>query len=71
MKWFSTKKFTPPMSTMYKFIVRLHYTPINLYSIKVADFEDGIWVDENWELIEDENHKVTHFCMPDPIEIEE
>jgi hypothetical protein len=63
MKWLSVKK----------------YKPFSQMTVFVLDSNGGlhlgqwIWCDQEW-FCEDrdmENMTITHFCIPDPVEIEE
>ena len=43
----------------------------NFHFLTLGEWSGEEWLDwENKELIEFEQYKVTHFCIPDPIEIE-
>lgn len=72
MKWYSVRKYVPPMQT-----ICLIFTECNYYYVgRLLDNEDpSIWViDHECEEHGSYNEKiagVTHFCIPDPIEIEE
>ncbi len=71
MKWYCVKKHKPYASNQDCFLVRTK-SKIGLFHLQIADYEDGMWVDkESYELIEVDDIEVTHFCIPDPIEIEE
>lgn len=60
MKWYSTKEYKPALNGMY--LVRLKHS-IN-ESYEVASFE---WIDKYFDC----GYEITHFCIPDPIPIEE
>lgn len=61
MKWYSVKKYSPLKGAVY-IITDGDFAYMALYSTS------GEWVDEaNGYVI----GRVTHFCFPDPIEIEE
>jgi len=69
MRWFSTKKYKPS-DFMMDLIIRT--IKGHLYIAHCHDMEtDGSY---QWELQNDEiisALQVTHFCVPDPVEIEE
>lgn len=72
MKWHSINKFKPCCSDTYNILIRLQSISIDSYRLMVAHYEDGRWIDvEDYYEVEDEFHKVTHFYIPEPIEIEE
>jgi hypothetical protein len=74
MKWLSVKKYKPYFACSSIF-VRVEDKDTGHNNICVAYFQDGKWM--NSECDYDEERKewnglnVTHFCIPDPIEIEE
>lgn len=66
MKWYSVKKYKPPFCDMELFVyaggttIKAECCGMSDGSFSFTDVEDDL-------LIKD----VTHFCIPDPIEIEE
>ena len=72
MKWMSVRKFRLPASSIDNVLVRIFSSASSHYRLQVLHYSDNYWVDtEDLEPIEDEFHMVTHFCIPDPLEIEE
>lgn len=72
MKWFSVKKYVPPASSLDNLLVRHFSIGTRTYRLEVAHYYENLWVDTaHLESLEDDNYIVTHFCIPDPIEIEE
>ncbi len=67
MKWYSVKKYKPCTDYGGKYIVRSESSHSLMYFARWEIFPEK-WIDtENQrELLH-----VTHFCIPDPIEIEE
>ena len=79
MKWYSVKKYKPPNDEFLSpILVRTVSNEYNSVKIMLAEY-DGKWMDwENKDPIEEEtsehdgwNRTVTHFCMLEPVEIEE
>lgn len=70
MKWYSVKKYKIPGNSSYIFVAlsveelcvfeMAKYT----YCNKTDDFR---WINEDGEILS----QVTHFCIPDPIEIDD
>lgn len=61
MKWYSVKKYKPPVDGN-------RYLVFAENEIYIAFCEDLYWMNyESGTLISE----VTHFCIPDPIEVEE
>ena len=72
MKWYSVKNYKLPASSIDNILVRHLSSSTGTYRLEVANYYGNIWVDNvNLEPLEDDNYTVTHFCVPDPIEIEE
>lgn len=70
MKWYSVNKYQPVLSCSLT-LVRVKTSPKNYY-FELAEYDGEEWVD--WihkEPIAMDGHKVTHFCIPEPIEIDE
>ncbi len=61
MKWYSVKKYIPLKDQSY-FITDSEY----FYEGRLS--HNGNWIDSSLEC---EIGNITHFCIPDPIEIEE
>lgn len=66
MRWYSVKKFNPLIGGEYivtdgDFVYSATYSPGN------------VWIDSSKDDDEEESQlrRITHFCIPDPIEIEE
>lgn len=63
MKWYSVKKYKPSFPGTY--LIRLQH------SINPNIFEcmECAWINDKdkWDC----GYEITHFCIPDPIEIEE
>ena len=71
MRWYSVKKHKPPADYQDYVLIRVKWKS-GIHRIEVAHYEGGEWVDSvDREFIEDEDRNVTHFCIPEPIEIEE
>jgi len=69
MKWYSVKKYHPVLECSLT-LVRIKSSRDN-YHFDLAEY-DGGWKDwVNKDFIEEDGYKVTHFCIPEPIEIEE
>lgn len=68
MKWYSVKKYKP---TLYIACTLLRLENTKGYSfLQLGEFDNRGWMDwENKEPIEFDDYRVTHFCIPDPIEI--
>jgi hypothetical protein len=68
MKWLSTKTHRPSISGNYivRFIEPTMLTP----ELRSLYFDGDKWLDfdKNDHLFQ---HEVTHFCIPDPVEIED
>lgn len=63
MKWYSVKKYKPPLAS-YRLLIALANG-----SYLLGDFENpSSWYDEEGDPIPDET--VTHFAVIDPVEIE-
>lgn len=68
MKWYSTKKYIPPVKEVYYF-VRLSCGDIHTAKVEAYKADgDHVWVADENKYIDD--YPVTHFAIPDPIEIE-
>ena len=75
MKWLSVKKYHIP-SDMLLFVHYSNKITQNTF-ISVGEYKRHEW--EIWEKISEvcmsldvrKNYEVTHFCIPDPVEIEE
>ncbi len=66
MRWYSVKKYRPSM-TCCDFIVRTKGGGIKMATN--TEMSDGTY---EWVGFDDEEIKdVTHFCIPEPVEIEE
>jgi hypothetical protein len=68
VKWYSVKKYIPPVKE-YIYFVRLSNGEI--YTATIESYEhDGrhSWISEDDKYFDD--YSITHFCIPDPIEIE-
>jgi len=66
MKWYSVKKYRPAIwRCMY--LVRLESSEIFIATLE-SDIE-LTWISDDGKYFDD--YDVTHFCIPDPIEIEE
>lgn len=76
MKWLSIKKFHPP--TGVDLLVRAeHKDEYERYFIVSAELLDGLESLSFWNMsngahhdIDPEDYKVTHFCVPEPVQIE-
>jgi hypothetical protein len=71
MKWYSVAKYKPPMEVMCWIFTENNY----LYSGRLIDGEDySVWAVDQDCSCKDSNtiqiHGVTHFCIPEPVEIE-
>lgn len=65
MKWYSVKKYKPAISeAMY--IVRLTNGEIYIATLEGKDHD---WISNDGKYFD--SYSVTHFCIPDPVEIEE
>lgn len=72
MKWYSVKKHKLPASSIDNMLVRYLSALSGEYRMEVAHYFENEWVDTvNLESLEVNGYTVTHFCIPDPIEIEE
>ncbi len=77
MRWFSVDKYIPPACTYV--LIRAINDSYDRYYIAMIENLNRIkelseWVfanDQDFDSINFENYKVTHFCVLDPIEIEE
>ena len=71
MKWFSVKKYTPTIHSAC-FLLRLENEK-NFWFLSLGECDSsGNWLDwDHKDPIEFDDYKVTHFCVPEPIEIEE
>jgi hypothetical protein len=68
MKWYSVKKYRPSYIGYY--IVRF----IHERTTGLVDVTDVFWDGKNWIDFDDGeelDNPVTHFAIPDPVEIEE
>jgi hypothetical protein len=69
MKWYSVKKYSIPINLGFLFVA---IDMNGMFSTGIAEYthdannDDFNWFDRNGSLL---SH-VTHFCIPDPIEIE-
>lgn len=65
MKWYSVKKYRPPFDGSYICVWKNGISQLDLYN--------GNWwfVNHNGEELKIHYDSVTHFCIPDPIELEE
>jgi len=67
MKWYSVKKYRPPYSVMELIV----YNGMSIKHAECCAMSDGSYefykLDMDSTIIEG----VTHFCIPEPIEIEE
>lgn len=68
MKWLSVKKYKPPF--FYDSVLARLEGKNSESWLAIGFFAEGSWKAEEIEDLE-ESGKVTHFCIPDPIEIEE
>lgn len=76
MKWLSIKKYHPP--TGVNLILRTeHKDEYERYFIASAELLDGLESLTYWDMangahhdIELEDYRVTHFCVPSPVEID-
>jgi hypothetical protein len=68
MKWLSVKKYKPYFSAR-EILVRIENEDSHSY-LELGYFCDGKWQNNEKNNLE-RNGKVTHFCIPDPIEIED
>lgn len=68
MRWYDVKKHEPVLTCCLALVRLKHIEDKNTYYV-LAEYDNG-WKD--WELkcnLEDDDYFVTHFCIPDPIEI--
>lgn len=68
MKWYSTKKYKPSYEGYY--IVRYIAPYISRgdhIAIDLISWDGKCWLDDNNHEVDD----ITHFAIPDPVEIEE
>jgi hypothetical protein len=71
MKWYSIKKFSPPISTYcliftenkYSYVARLESSDLTTW---IHDYHCEDCENSNWEKI----YGVTHFCIIEPIELD-
>lgn len=73
MKWYSVKKFTPPISTDCLIFTENNYTFVGRLENK---YTPDKWLhdyhcDECDNSKHEEIYGVTHFCIIEPVEIEE
>ena len=70
MRWYSVKKYKPIHHCICTLVTLKNKKGISFLALAEYDFDK--WVDwEHKEPIEFDGHKVTHFLIADPIEIEE
>jgi len=73
MKWYSIKKYRPPISTYCLIFTENNYTEVARLESKenpniwIKDYDCGKCQESAYEKI----YGVSHFCIPDPVEIEE
>lgn len=68
MKWYSTKKHKP-VQYCSCLLLRLESTN-GFWFLTLGEYDSNNWMDwEHKEPVEFDDYKVTHFCIPDPIEI--
>lgn len=70
MKWFSVKKHTPVLMCALT-LVRVQKNDAKFFYFDLAEFDNGWRCWANKVIIEDGSYHVTHFCIPDPIPIED
>ncbi len=73
MKWYSVKKYKP-LQNCFLFINAKWPFNSNSSKLEVVYFEDGIfyeWNEDNSDYSDNITQFITHFCIPDPIEIDE
>ena len=71
MKWLSVKKYTAPKNQRLLFNLRDSATQDSFVIVGRFDNERKRWERDDKTPLEQTRYKVTHFCIPDPIEIEE
>jgi hypothetical protein len=69
MKWYSVRKHKP---TQYCACLLLRLEAKNgCWFLTLGEYDSNDFLDwDNKETVEFDDYKVTHFCIPDPIEIE-
>lgn len=72
MKWYSVKKYAPPMQVTCLILTENNY----FYVARLIDGNDySVWItDADCQAcgsIEEHIYGVTHFCIPSPVKIEE
>lgn len=68
MKWLSVNKYKPVTNHPYVFAV-INYKETRVQPIGIVRYEEEEWYDMDGKILLPE-YTVTHFCIPDPIEIE-
>ncbi len=71
MRWYSIKKYIPPMEVICFIFTENNY----IYAAKLIDSgSSDIWAIENTTeeggTYTEKIYGITHFCIPEPIEIE-
>ena len=70
MKWYSVKKYKPVLLITCT-LLRVANDKGSWF-LTLGEYDYAGWCDwESKELIEFDDFKITHFCTPDPVEIEE
>jgi len=70
MKWYSTRKYKP--TTLCCCTLLRLANDKGFWFLSLGEYDNSGWMGwEHKEPIEFDDYKVTHFCMIDPIEIEE
>lgn len=68
MKWYSVKKHIPVLECSCT-LLRLSNGKYSFLAL--GEYDTHGWMSwEHKELIEFDDYTVTHFCIPDPVEIE-
>lgn len=76
MKWYSLKKYAPLLSA--ELLIRcVEASGYTRYFVCSAEYQDDLHFLENWDYCNGAHHDldktdytVTHFCIPDPVELE-
>ena len=77
MKWYSIKKYNPPAG--FELILRIEKNKYERYIIAILEtYAYDIKVICNWKLANDmisgldlDAYQITHFAIPDPVELED
>ena len=70
MKWYSVKKYKPALEASLA-LLRIKKENSSYFYFDLGEWDDG-WKDwVNKEPIEEDGFIVTHFCIPDPIALDD